>query len=436
MGSRRRRLHAWLGRVLVSGGRLGLGCVVGLLVVLFGSVVVPSSWLSVFAGAQAEWGLFALLAVLGLMLLVTLVASLLATAYLVASMLRGHELDDREIGWCGVHVLCCALSLWMLTFFDTCGQTGTPACTVDTLLFVLDQFTLGSFGDAIDVFGPKFSGVELDALGSLTTLQVLAFRILCATAVLALLLRAAAPLVERWNPARLHRVHGAATWAYRAFGWTAVLSLAAWLVVILVSVAVEADWLSALEQRRDVLSLALQGVLGLVLVAVPMAAPFVCLVFLVLSGLARQPLGRRELWLGAAVWVLCAGALMDAIGSSACTGDPQAVAQCNDLLLGFVADQFYKGGFADVFDVYDWKFGPIPDDAFTWTDRLSIFSFRLLSAVLVVAAVAAWVQRRQRRSPSAGTAEEAADAAGGWQATRLLEPERFADTEPMPRPAA
>jgi hypothetical protein len=433
MRPRRERLHAWLGRVLVSGGRLGLGCAVGLLVVLIGSVVVPTSWLTVFAGSAVEWGLFALL---GLMLLVALVASLLATAYLVASMLRSHELDDREIAWCGAHVLCCALSLWVLTFLDSCGQADTPACTADSLLFVLDQFTLGSFGDAIDVFGPKFSGVELDALGPLTTLQVLAFRILCATAVLALLLRVAAPLVERWNPARLHRVHGIATRAYRGFGWAAVLSLAGWLVIALVSVAVGVEWLSALDQRHDVLGLALQGVLGVVLVAVPMAAPFVCLVFLVLSGLARQPLGRRELLLGAAVWVLCAGALMDAIGSSACTGDPQAVAGCNDQLLGFVADQFYKGAFADVFDVYDWKFGPIPNDAFTWTDRLSIFSFRLLSAVLVVAAVAAWVQRRQRRSPSAGTADAAADDASGWQPTRLLEPERFADTEPMPRPAA
>ena len=355
---------------------------------------------------------------LAVLVAVPLVVPLISMLFLGLSLAVGYELSGRELRWSVFAVLICALGLAMFVVTEACpsGTENIGTCRNQVSLFVADQFNHGSFGDVFDVFDISWSSMEFDSLSGWSKFFALNFRMLCAVTVISWLMRWLGGPIQALSNAR--PVQLAHQWASRAYLWAAygsVACLVVWAAVLALESAYFPGYFERLDTADDGLSQVLRPVLFVVLAAIPAVVPLVSLVYLVLSLLVGHVMRGRAFLLTSFVLFLCAAGLWFFIEGSACKGTPQAMALCSDQVFGYVADQFYKGAFADIFDVYELKLGEVDSDSLSVADKLMVLNFRMLCAVYVVGVFVAlrrW--RTGRKSPP--------DA---WA------PTVFADTLPM-----
>jgi hypothetical protein len=444
--SRLHRLHrvATKGFIRVCQAAL-ISLAVGLLVLIVDTWLLPGTFGAIETSehptAQIASGLF-WLAVAGLPLLVPWISML----FLVLSLLAGHELDGRELKFAAMALLLCAATLALLVSQAHCSikDVDPQVCGLQALLFVVDQFNHGSFGDVFDVFDISFSSIGFDALDGWQKLHALNLRMLCAVTVVSLLMRWLGTPLKRL--AQLGAVQTTQRSVRSVFLWAcyaSLICLMCWLLALPLEHWLFPGYFDTLDSATDWPSQALRALLITLMAGIPIVVSLVSLLHLVLSLLVGHTLQGREFALASLVLVVCAAGLLLLIEGPACKGLDEHTDACSTEVMGFVFDQFYKGAFADVFDVYELKLGDIDSDTLSILDKLMILNFRLLCAVYVVGVLVAlsrWrTERKARKARKAGKV-------GRWRqraAAAAVEPVTpgsddawaptvFADTQLMP----
>lgn len=419
----------------------------GLLVLIVDGWLLPGTFGAIESSehpaAQVASGLF-WLAVAGLPLLVPWISML----FLVLSLMVGHELDSRELKFAAVALLLCAATLALLVRQTQCGikDADPQVCSLQALLFIVDQFNHGSFGDVFDVFDISFSSIGFGTLDGWQRLHALNLRMLCAVTVVSLLMRWLGTPLQRL--AQLQAVQTTQRSVRSVFLWAcyaSLICLLCWLLVLPLEHWFFPGYFDRLDSATDLPSQALRVILISLMAGIPVVVSLVSLLHLVLSLLVGHTLRGREFGLASLVLVVCGAGLLLLIEGPACKGLDEHTDACSSEVIGFVFDQFYKGAFADVFDVYELKLGDIDSDSLSVLDKLMILNFRLLCAIYVVGVVVSWsrwrTDRKARKARKAGMArtlgrqprQPAASVAepGTRSADDAWAPTVFVDTQPM-----
>jgi hypothetical protein len=403
----------------------------------------PKGLLEPLMAGDAVWAqvlsALVLLIVVGLPLLVPMVAM----AFLALSMWVGREPSPQEMRWSWLAWLMCALGLLMLLWSQVCSPPieDAKACGLNAALFVVDQFNHGAFGDVFDVFGFSLSSLDMGALGGWARFQILTLRMLCALCVLSLLvLWLGRPLARLAQSAPVHAAHRLAHRAFRAAGHASLLCLVIWTVALSLDMMLFPGMLDRLADATVAPAVVLRAVLTVLMGAIPVVVPVISFVHLGLAMLVGHHLRGRDIAWATCVLLLCAAALWPLLEDAACQGTDEAKAACSDQGLGFVADQFYKGAFADVFDVYELKLGEVDGDNLGVAEKLLILNFRFLCAAYVVALLLAFSRYRAARKERRGARSRRGRAAARPAEMLAAAPTDedwpktvFAETQPMSR---
>lgn len=440
------RLACWAGLMALAGTALLL--------------LADFAWPGLLDRAGADEGVGALsiaLIIATFVLVVPAVLALCSSAYLLTSLACGEEWSGRDLAWGGVAVMVCAIGLAFAVGHSQCAaptaapSAATPMTRVDTApasgssatsrqpmssaacwsqsrWFVVDQSMQGALGDIPDIWEWGFSSIELEQVTDWNRFQTLQFRLLCAVVLAGAAVAALSRPVSRISGSRLaSRWHRVATTAFRWAGWAAAASALSWVAIFAIEAGIAPGWLDRVEQSQGVAAGIVQALLAITLVAVPAGLPLFTLAFLVTSLLTGHIFRKSELAVAALATLLCVGSMMHAVEASACTGSADAKAACSAAIGGYALDQFYKGAFADIFDVYDLKFGPIATDSLSFVDRVLVLNVRMLSAVLVVGVLALFAQRRGARQEVDDFAPTQADESefSGFPATQILIDDRL-----------
>lgn len=434
-------LHRWhrrLRRVFLAACALSAVVLVGWLLILVPHLAGQHALFDALFDAKGVLGDVVALVFLGVPALVPL----LSLAYMVLSLLIDHPFERREIGWASFALAISALGLFLFTWNTECvakGAKGLDACGINTLRFVLDQALMASFGDVFEVFNLNLSTLEPGGLNGFNQLLVMSFRLLTAVCVVALVVmlsdawRARRPGTRGWTPA-LQAGHARVRGAFIGAGWVSAVCITVWFVAIATDANVGHHIGQPIGGEHPLWLQTLDAGLVSSAVLVPTVVPLVSLVYMVLSMAVGHRLQGREFALSTFALMVCGLGLLEVLSSSQCPSPatdgasaalaasatraadasapssalatpaasaapaaPGAAAACNDQLPGFVLDQFSKGAFADVFDIYDLKLSPMKMSSLSRWEQVLVLNFRLMSAVYLVALVVTLNGRRRRR---------------------------------------
>jgi hypothetical protein len=338
-------------------------------------------------------------------------------SYLTMSMIVGQDPTDRDVIWSATTLVMSAVGLFLLLNMTVCADTGYVgfgACQVEPALFLVDQFYKGSLGDVFDIFDIRLSTLLVSDLTAFEKVYLLAFRTLTAALLLTLIvvaLSAARATVtssdgtgpqrpRAWPPASLARLHRLLEWTFRRAAIGSGI-----LLILLFCVIAVGELAPGLIDLSPEAELGVGNGLLIVLIALPTlllrsVVPLVSLAYMVSSHVFGSGLSRRDLWLLTGVVVMCAFGLHASLTTTLCTDSPWALtsAQCETHAAGFLIDQFAKGAFADLFDIYDWTLSSVDVGDLSLMDKLSILNFRLLSGVYLLLLIVA-VTETFRRKP-------------------------------------
>jgi hypothetical protein len=435
--SRLLEVHQRLSNAFVGICRLSALCLLTLAVTLLVDLWLWPGALDSLMNSEQPVAVLLTWILLTLVVLIPLSVPWITMAFLISSMLTRQEPGARELRWSWLAWLICAIGLMMLISSDLCDKPVVQIqdCRRQVWLFVLDQFNHGSFGDVFDVFDISFSSLGFDSLSTLAKFNALAFRMLCAVSVVSLaMLWLSAPLERFAQTQQIQGLHRLTQRLFLMAGYGSLLCLGLWVLMLLLEPFAGPGFLDRLDEPNTLVWKALSGTLAVPMVVIPAIVPLFSLIHLLLSLLVGHQVRGREFVLTTFVVLVCTAGLWLFVENSACKGSAEEVSRCSEQVGGFVADQFYKGGFADIFDVYDLKLGEVDSDALSISDKLLVLNFRFLCAVYVTGVIVGmarrwsnWRSRRREKRSVISPSAAKSPAESEWPKTI------FADTLPLHR---
>lgn len=415
-------LHRLAARLFRWFGYASMAALVMMAMIALGAVVAPSVDPLLWLGSADPLVFTAGFLVVFLGAGVPFLLPFISLAYLLLSMVVGHDPNERDMVWSALTLLLSAIGLFLLLNMTVCADTGyvgIGVCQIEPAAFLVDQFSKGSLGDVFDVFDLKLSTLLVSDLSDFEKVYLLAFRTL--TGVFLLTYIVAAVGAARAAIARLpiqtmrhataaarpfwKLVHLRIEWLFRRFAIGSGLMLIALFAVIAL-----AEAMPGLIDLSPEAELGVMNGLVVVLIALPTLllrtiVPVISLAYMVSSQVFGDGLNRRDLGLLTGAVVMCAFGLHASLTTSLCADNPWSlpVAACEAHAFGFLIDQFAKGAFADVFDIYDWKLSSVDIADLSLVDKLSILNFRMLSGVyllLLIVTVTETFRRKPKPTPS------------------------------------
>jgi len=184
----------------------------------------------------------------------------------------------------------------------------------------------------------------------------------------------------------------------RLFVWACYASVVA-IVCWVAMMAIELVYPNAIAPRLGsfdtIGNAALNITFGVVAIGVPALTPFVSLAYMVLVVFKGLEIDRGEMWLSTFAVLTGALALVLSMTDEVCSGITEDAQACFVYKWAFILDQFSKGSFGDIFDIFEVNFSPLDLEAMGALTRIYVLNFRMLSAVYLVAVTLAVVGRVQ-----------------------------------------
>lgn len=415
-------LHRLTARLFRWFGYAALMALAMMALIALGAIFIPSVdpllWLDSQDPLVFTAGLLVILLGAGVPLLLPFVS----LTYLLLSMMVGHDPNERDMVWSALTLILSAVGLFLLLNISVCADTGYVGfgvCQIEPAAFLFDQFSKGSLGDVFDVFDLKLSTLLVSDMTAFEKVYLLAFRTLTGVFLLTYIVAALGAARAAISRLPMTAVRHGAT-ATRPF-WTLVHLRIEWLfrraaigsgvmLIALFGLIALAEAIPGLIDLSPEAEIGFANLLVVVLIALPTlllrsVVPLISLAYMVSSQVFGDGLGRRDLLLLTGAVVMCAFGLHASLVTELCADPPWTVSKldCEAHAFGFLIDQFAKGAFADVFDIYDWKLSSVDIADLSLVDKLSILNFRLLSGVyllLLIVAVTEVFRRKPKPTPS------------------------------------
>lgn len=188
----------------------------------------------------------------------------------------------------------------------------------------------------------------------------------------------------------------------RAFVWSCKASILSLLGLVALFV-IDGIWPGSIGDLM-MLETPRQLVLGLavfIFVAmVPALVPFISLAYMVSAIFGAEAGGRKELGLMTFAIFSGAFALILAIEDNSCLAAGVDPGACLGAKLAFIANQFSKGGFGDIFDIYDMNFEGLDLQTMSGVAKIYVLNFRMLSGAYLAALLVALFSREGREDPA------------------------------------
>lgn len=126
--------------------------------------------------------------------------------------------------------------------------------------------------------------------------------------------------------------------------------------------------------------------------------PFASLPYLISSLFSENSFDSKGLALTSVAVLSSALALMFSIDPTVCARVAGEGGNCAPHQLAYMVDQFSKGGFADIFDIYDFEISQISTSELDWLGKLFTLNFRMISALYLAMVVLALYRRFSRKA--------------------------------------
>jgi uncharacterized membrane protein (DUF485 family) len=125
--------------------------------------------------------------------------------------------------------------------------------------------------------------------------------------------------------------------------------------------------------------------------------PLISLPYLLSSLFSDNSLDSKGVVLTSVAVLSSAFALMASIDGDVCTRVAGVGGNCAPYQLAYVFDQFSKGGFADVFDIYDFELSVISTSELDGLGKLYTLNFRMISGIYLAMIVLSLYRRFARK---------------------------------------
>lgn len=184
----------------------------------------------------------------------------------------------------------------------------------------------------------------------------------------------------------------------RLFIWSCYASLVAilcWIAMMVTELIAPNAIAPHLGNFDTIGNIALNITFGVVAIGVPALTPFVSLAYMVLVVFKGLEIDRGEMWLSTFAVLTGALALVLSMSDEVCSGITEEAQACFVYKWAFILDQFSKGSFGDIFDIFEVNFSPLDLEAMGALTRIYVLNFRMLSAVYLVAVTLAVLGRMQ-----------------------------------------
>ncbi len=192
----------------------------------------------------------------------------------------------------------------------------------------------------------------------------------------------------------------------RLFIWScyaSVVAILCWIAMMVTELVAPNSIESHLGNFDTIDNAALNIAFGVVAIGVPALTPFVSLAYMVLVVFKGLEIDRGEMWLSTFAVLTGALALVLSMTDEVCGGITEEAQTCFVYKWAFILDQFSKGSFGDIFDIFEVNFSPLDLEAMGALTRIYVLNFRMLSAVCLVAVTLALLGRmqdiREKRRP-------------------------------------
>ncbi len=150
----------------------------------------------------------------------------------------------------------------------------------------------------------------------------------------------------------------------------------------------------------DSLKMAVFSVFMTIVISIIAVLPFLSMIYLISGLFSANAFDQKGVVLSSIAVVASAIAVILAIDQSICDRISKTDAECLRFKFGFLFDQFSKGGFGDIFDIFDWKLSVISTSELTGLAKIYTLNFRMISALYLAMIVVAIYRRFSNKVPT------------------------------------
>ncbi len=169
------------------------------------------------------------------------------------------------------------------------------------------------------------------------------------------------------------------------------------VIVIFFAISVFVPDLFAMDFGFETVAQSAYTVILTTVIGVFAGLPFFSLPYLISGLFSNNAFDSKGLTLSTVAVISSALALMFSIDQNVCNRVAGVGGNCAPYQLAYAFDQFSKGGFADIFDIYDLEISVISTSELDWLGKLFTLNFRMISAIYLAMILLAILRRFHRK---------------------------------------